>query len=569
VAYLPTEPRTNKLVVERSDKGTSPIARCLREIAGFDMKCMTLRGRLLTVAVAYGGSIACSSSAAGEAPKGSGGAVAASTGGASTGDASTGDASSLACGTSKASGGELASGDTGSSNPDCVIHVAKTGSDTSSGSNWAEAFETVQKALDASGALISQALCSTVEIWVANGTYRPISLADSTDARSATFQLVPNLALYGGFAARESLRAERNIAANVTILSGDIGAPDDTSDNSYHVVTGVTGATLDGFTITGGNANGTNYVSGRCGGMYNLDSCYPASQGGGMYNYKESSPTVANCTFTGNSAAGSGGGMYNLRSSPTVTNCMFTTNSADDGGGMSNLESAPDISNCTFARNNADGGGGMAIGESSPVVTNCTFTGNSARFGGGISTGDSTPKVVNCTFTNNSAVESGGGIYSNTAYSGVVNNSTFTRNSAGDSGGGIWSAGTSPIAVTNSILWGDKAGTSVSEIFNRDPESLVSVRYNIVQGWHPDTTIIADDPLFVDAASGDLRLKENSPAIDAGNGCAKYVTLTDQAGNSRVDIAGVTNAVNGLDIGALEYQGKAGTYTCISAFDCS
>ena len=29
------------------------------------------------------------------------------------------------------------------------------------------------------------------------------------------------------------------------------------ADNSYHVVTGATGATLDGFTITAGNANGS------------------------------------------------------------------------------------------------------------------------------------------------------------------------------------------------------------------------------------------------------------------------------------------------------------------------
>jgi predicted outer membrane repeat protein len=530
------------------------------------MKRMTLRGWLLTVgvAVAWGGSIACSSSATGETSTGTGGTFASSTGGANTGDASL-----LACGTSKASGGELAADDAGSSNPDCVIHVAKAGSDTNSGSNWAEAFETVQEALDTSSALIRQAICSTVEVWVANGTYRPISLADSTDTRSATFQLVPNAALYGGFAARESLRAERNVAANVTILSGDIGVPDDASDNSYHVVTGVTGATLDGFTITGGNANGATRVNGRCGGMYNYDSCYPSSQGGGMYNYKESSPTVTNCTFTGNSAAGSGGGMYNLRSSPTVTHCTFADNGAGDGGGMSNLESAPEIKNCAFTHNNADVGGGMDMGGSSPEITNCTFTENGAESGGGMDITDSSPNVVNCTFMGNSAVKSGGGISSNTAYSGLFNNCTFTRNSAGDSGGALWSAGTFPIAVTNSILWGDKAGTSVSEIFNRDPESLVSVRYSIVQGWNPDTTIIADDPLFVDAANGDLRLKENSPAIDAGNGCAKYVTLTDQAGNSRVDITGVTNAVNGLDIGAFEYQGKAGTYTCISAFDCS
>ena len=71
------------------------------------------------------------------------------------------------------------------------------------------------------------------------------------------------------------------------------------ADNSYHVVTGATGATLDGFTITAGNANGTS----------------PNDSGGGMYNRCRSSPTLTNVTFSGNSAAGNGGGMYNDASS--------------------------------------------------------------------------------------------------------------------------------------------------------------------------------------------------------------------------------------------------------------
>ncbi len=54
---------------------------------------------------------------------------------------------------------------------------------------------------------------------------------------------------------------------------------------------------LEGFTITGGNS----------------------SDGAGMYNLV-SSPTVTNCTFTGNTSSDTGGGMYNLMSSPTVTN---------------------------------------------------------------------------------------------------------------------------------------------------------------------------------------------------------------------------------------------------------
>ena len=94
--------------------------------------------------------------------------------------------------------------------------------------------------------------------------------------------------LYGGFAGAESLRSQRDPAANVSILSGEIGDPNSTSDNSYHVVIGSgTDATavLDGFTITAGNASGTS----------------PASQGGGLYD-NNGSPILNNLIFLSNSA---------------------------------------------------------------------------------------------------------------------------------------------------------------------------------------------------------------------------------------------------------------------------
>ena len=47
----------------------------------------------------------------------------------------------------------------------------------------------------------------------------------------------------------------------MTTVSGDIGVANDTSDNSYHVVTGATGATIDGFAITGGNAKGRDLAT--------------------------------------------------------------------------------------------------------------------------------------------------------------------------------------------------------------------------------------------------------------------------------------------------------------------
>ena len=59
-----------------------------------------------------------------------------------------------------------------------------------------------------------------------------------------------------------------------------------------------------------------------------------------MTNFDSSSPTVSNCTFTGNSVAAVGGGMYNVASSPIVDGCTFTENSAEVGGGMYNFDSS-------------------------------------------------------------------------------------------------------------------------------------------------------------------------------------------------------------------------------------
>jgi hypothetical protein len=164
------------------------------------------------------------------------------------------------------------------------------------------------------------------EIWVAAGTHKPTTGTD----RSATFQLKDGIALYGGFVGTETAREQRDTTANVTILSGDLNGNDNDNvrfdeptraDNSYHVVKGATGARLDGFTITAGNANVAD------------------DGGGGMANEYDSSPTLINIIFSNNSAQ-KGGGMSNSSSNPTLLNVIFSGNSASwwGGGGMFNWE---------------------------------------------------------------------------------------------------------------------------------------------------------------------------------------------------------------------------------------
>jgi hypothetical protein len=88
-----------------------------------------------------------------------------------------------------------------------------------------------------------------------------------------------------------------------------------------------------------------------------------------------SSPTVSNCTFSGNES-NYGGGIFNEYSSPTVSGCAFVGNAAAyNGGGMSNKDgSSAKVSNCTFSGNTANSrGGGMFNNASSPTVTESYF----------------------------------------------------------------------------------------------------------------------------------------------------------------------------------------------------
>jgi hypothetical protein len=114
----------------------------------------------------------------------------------------------------------------------------------------------------------------------------------------------------------------------------------------------------------------------------------------------ETSTTVLDGFTITNGSTNYGGGMYNNSSSPTVTNCTFSGNSAENGsdnygGGMCNISSSsPTVTNCTFSSNTATWGGGMYNAYySSPTVTNCILWGDSPDeiFNGGPST--STPTV--------------------------------------------------------------------------------------------------------------------------------------------------------------------------------
>jgi len=437
------------------------------------------------------------------------------------------------------------------------------------------------------------------QIWVAAGTYKPTT----DDNREATFQLINGVAIYGGFPANGGDFSQRDWETYATTLSGDIGNEDDNSDNSYQVVTGsgvVESAVLDGFTVSGGNANGgwntavengggmynssgsptltnltfsDNSASENGGGMYNVENSNPmlsnvtfsgnrAQAGGGMSN-NNSSPSLTNVTFSGNSANpgvdGAGGGMYNSQSQPTLSNVTFTGNTAAIGGGMSNMESSPTMTDVTFSYNTVasewgSSGGGMDNLESSPVLTNVSFIGNSADNGGGMDNSYSSPSLTNVTFTSNTASYDGGGMY-NWYSSPSLTNVTFTSNTATNNGGGMYNHESSP-TLTNAILWGN----TPSQVYGS-----ATVTYSDIQGddVYPGDGNINENPLLGNLADNGgftqtHELGENSPAIDTGNPVT--CPVTDQRGYPR-PIDGDIDGTAVCDMGAYEYGSTIDGFT--------
>lgn len=404
--------------------------------------------------------------------------------------------------------------------PTNIVYVNESTEDDDDGSDWDNAFATLERALE----LASR--CSIVtEIWVAKGVYFPTSGTD----RSISFTLQNGVAVYGGFSGMETNLFERDFNLNESVLSGDIGVSGDNSDNSFHIVANIGGsinstAILDGFTIRDGYANGIGNDE----------------KGGGIIN-RNTSPSIRHCSFMDNFAALQGGGIHNFNASPNVDSCRFKSNRSEVGGAVYNSACYNGgFSGCTFKENSASMMGGAIFNTSSNLsVANSLFIGNSASVnGGGIANIDSSPDIVNSVMSLNIA-ENGSGVYNLAGSDPTITNCTFFANTASPSSGVIRNNTDTEPTITNCILWGNGR-----EIVDSSPGATVS--QSIVEGGHPGTGNMDVDPLFVD--SFDLRITPCSPAVDAGDNAANN-TLNDLMGNDRIfNASGTAN----IDLGAYE-----------------
>jgi hypothetical protein len=212
-----------------------------------------------------------------------------------------------------------------------------------------------------------------MEVWVAQGTYRPEqgSGVKAGDTK-ATFRLINGVTIRGGYAGLGQPDPNAwDPNEYETILNGDLQGNDDfqdnttLSDNSLHIVTSIgldETAVLEGVTIAHGAFLGTFF----------FDEENPPQGGAGLYN-KSGSPEIRRCVFVDNYIRfGDGAAVFNdAQSSARFDRCIFAN--SRNGEAVANYESHCILRECRFIDNLSHA---IVLKEATCELDGCLFRGN-------------------------------------------------------------------------------------------------------------------------------------------------------------------------------------------------
>jgi uncharacterized protein (TIGR03067 family) len=182
-------------------------------------------------------------------------------------------------------------------------------------------------------------------------------------------------------------------------------------------------AALVGLTVSGGNAY----------------------YGGGLYNNR-GTLALSDCTVSGNSASGDGGGLFNNSySALALTDCTVSGNhAANNGGGLYTepVGSSLALFNVTVGGNYAGlVGGGLFVGGGQAMLTDCTVSGNTAgATSGGLYVFD-TPTLFNTIVAGNPGGDIRGALASGSANNLIGDGLGMTGITAGSQGNQVGTAG--------------------------------------------------------------------------------------------------------------------------------
>ena len=418
-----------------------------------------------------------------------------------------------------------------------TYYVSPTAKGTGDGSSWQNTM-TLADALNTAKA--------GDQIWVQG--FETITQSEQVYFPETTdgFTLKSGVQLYGGFAGTETSVNDRETLGKPyqmkyrSVLSGDLNNDDEVdntnlifpanttrTDNATHVLSvdmapssGSNNNTyptvINGFTITGGHADGTSekgggiYISGdnKGGGNFRIERCFLfnnyATQGGAVYvdaavkNVNNGESLINQCVVYNNAAGersavvNEGGGIY-LAGEATVVNSSIFNNK---NGGL-RISSGSKVVNSTIARNT---GAGVDMTET-PSGTNVY---NSIIWGNTFLSVENQPGFKNSAFHEVTVTDAGAGT---------------------DADGNVYVAKENRDAAAGPMFDAPSVKTSYDRDFDWRQNAYPLWSWNVLEG---------------------------SVMIDKGDN-EIYVSGTygneDMAGKPRVSVSG-----GAIDIGAYEYQ---------------
>jgi hypothetical protein len=410
-----------------------------------------------------------------------------------------------------------------------IIYVNATATGANNGTSWTDAYTDLQTAL--SVAFIND------DIWVASGIYKPTQ----TTTRTISFVMKNGVDMFGGFNGTETNISQRDITANPTYLSGDIGTLGDNTDNTYKVVkiqNFTTPFTFDGFRVVSGY-DATSSGSGA--GMY-------------IFNNPGINLSLKNTIVYNNYAYHSGGGLIIDNSTTTFNNCEFLYNSSYNYGGgaiysANSSNSYIYLTDCKFIGNNSRQGPVINFDGEELVMERNIISSNTSTISGNIinvSNGPTRFEINNSLIVGNQVADGGGSVV--TSYTSGVNSSSITNSTIchnkNTSSTTVYaeaiSQSNSAMLISNCIIYGNTNSDMNVQI---DPGN--TVRNSIVEnGYSTGVNVNTTNPMFVnpgmlamapfDVTSFDYALVDGSPAVNFGDNTYAQNFTVDLFNNARI-----------------------------------